>query len=190
MTRGELVAAARSLVEAVATTAVDDEDLRAAASRLAAVDDQLRARRLPAVPRTQFADAVGSARYTWQAANPGLPQIDMVFEGMQGSARFDRGLSAVFAGPPGLLHGGVASMLLDAVLASLVQFHGIPSVTASLTTDFRGPTPIDTPFEIRAQLDDVGDRKVRVSGALVVDGVESVQAHGLWIRVDPIRIQP
>lgn len=190
MTRAELVAAARSLIESVATTDLDDDGLRAAASRLTAVDDQLREQRLPAVPRTEFVDAVGSPQYTWQAANPGLPQIDMVFEGDRGSARFEHGLSAVFAGPPGLLHGGVASMLLDAVLASLVQFHGIPSVTASLTTDFRGPTPVDTPFEIWAQLDEVGDRKVRVSGALVVDGVESVQAHGLWIRVDPIRIQP
>lgn len=190
MTRADLVAAARSLVEAVAMTDLDDDGMRAAATRLTSLDSELRAERLPSVPRTAFADAVGEPQYTWQWANPGLPRIDMTFEGRQGTARFDRGLSAVYAGPPGLLHGGVASMLLDAVLASLVQFHGIPSVTASLTTDFRGPTPVDTPFEIRAQLDDVGDRKIQVSGALVVDGVEAVQARGLWIRVDPIRIQP
>jgi len=182
--RDELVAQARSLVDAVALTAIDDELMVEVQQALFAAEVRLRSAALPSVPRTQLAEAVGATSYSWQWANPGYPEVSMTFDGTEVIAAFDDGLGAVHEGPPGILHGGVAVMLLDAVISSLVQFHGIPALTASLITKFRAPTPINAPFYVRARLGRITDRRVHASGAIVVDGVDAVRAEGSFAPVD------
>ena len=77
--RDRLVERARRLVETVAYTAADDATIASAEARLAAVELELRERRLSSVLRTSFEDAVGSSHYVWQWANPGLPEVQMAF---------------------------------------------------------------------------------------------------------------
>ena len=63
-------------------------------------------------------------------------------------------------------------------------------MTASLTIQYRRPTPIGTEVRLEARLDRVEGRKVVVSGRVEVDGVISAEAEGLFIAVDDSRFIP
>ncbi len=56
-------------------------------------------------------------------------------------------------------------------------------VTGSLNVTYRRPASITAPVEIRARIDEVGERKTRLSCSLFSDGNECVEASVVAVRV-------
>ncbi|WP_408897159.1 hotdog domain-containing protein [Nocardioides sp. R1-1] len=181
--RRELARAVRQLVAAMALTDVADPVMERAAASVRALSTALGERRLDDIPRTPYDEAVGATHYGWHLDNPALPGLTMVFEDGRASAEIPEGLGAVYAGPPHKLHGGVGALLLDVVLSSLVQHHGIRAVTASLTLDYRAATALDAPLRITGEIVARRGRKVETAGALWCGGVATVEARGLFVQV-------
>lgn len=179
--RDLLVTATRQLAAAVGRTDADAETMLLIATQIEELVPLLEGQIREGVPRTRFEDAVGADEYTWQIDNPAMPGLRMTFVNGEARAELSEGLNHLYEGPPGLVHGGVSSMLMDCMLTSAAQHQGLPVVTASLTTSFRSPTPLERPLTLLARVDEAGSRKVRVSGEIVCDGVTTIEAQALLI---------
>ncbi|HTR68805.1 MAG TPA: PaaI family thioesterase [Mycobacteriales bacterium] len=128
-------------------------DLRSAEADLAAV--------APSDPRPRVGPAASSGQRVYLdhsrdvgAFNPAFPTYSIAVAGDRASGTVEFPL--VFEGPPGLVHGGVLATFFDCV----IQHHncdlGVSGKTASLTVEYRRPTPIGVPlhFEVdRAEED-------------------------------------
>jgi len=84
---------------------------------------------------------------------------------------------------PGYVYGGLIASLIDchcvgAAAAARHRADGLDPavdpmprfVTASLQVDFRKPTPLGVPLEVRARIEEVGRRKVAVAATLSAEG--------------------
>lgn len=58
----------------------------------------------------------------------------------------------IYQGYPGLLHGGVSSMLLDAAMANCLFAHNISALTARMILRYLLPVEVDRPATVRAWL--------------------------------------
>jgi acyl-coenzyme A thioesterase PaaI-like protein len=182
-TRRDLAEAVRELASAMAVTDVDDPDMALAAASVREVTKLLREQQLDDVPRTPYDEAVGASHYGWHLDNPALPGLTMAFEGGRATAVVPDGLGKAYAGPPGKLHGGVGALLLDVLLSSLVQHHGVRAVTASLTVDYRAATPLDVPLRISGEIVGRSGRKVETVGELWCGDLLTVEARGLFVQI-------
>ncbi len=63
-------------------------------------------------------------------------------EAADGNVWSDFHLGAAYEGPPGLVHGGVSSMILDQMLGEAAGAGGKPGMTATLTLTYRQGTPL------------------------------------------------
>ncbi|HWU32430.1 MAG TPA: PaaI family thioesterase [Marmoricola sp.] len=180
--RDRLVRATRRLAAAVGRTDVDAEAMRLTAQQIEELVPPLEEQAYDRVPRTPFDAAVGADEYAWQVHNPAMPGIRMRF--VDGEARAElASLSHLYEGPEGYVHGGVSAMLMDCMLSSVVQYHGFRAVTASLTTDYRRPTPLGRPLTLTGRVVEISERKAMTSGELICDGLVRIEARALMIRV-------
>ncbi|MHB8050555.1 MAG: PaaI family thioesterase [Coriobacteriia bacterium] len=98
-------------------------------------------------------------------------------------------------GPPGYVYGGLIASLVDchstatASAAAYRRDGRAPGstpvaryVTASLTVDYRKPTPIDGVLELRARVTEMSGRKMIVASTLTVDGI--LCAEGRVVAVE------
>lgn len=181
--RRDLAEAVRELASVMAVTDVADRDMAQAAASVRELAKRLQERQLADVPRTPYDEAVGATRYGWHLDNPALPGLGMVFEDGRVAATIPDGLGKAYAGPPGKLHGGVGALLLDVLLSSLVQHHGVRAVTASLAVDYRAATALDAPLRLTGEIVGRTGRKVETVGALWCSGIATVEARGLFVQV-------
>ena len=56
-------------------------------------------------------------------------------------------------------------------------------VTARLTVNYLAPTPIDKDVEVRATIEDVGERKTLVKSRVYSDGVQTAEGEVIAVRV-------
>ncbi|MDQ6929398.1 MAG: PaaI family thioesterase [Candidatus Eremiobacteraeota bacterium] len=61
-------------------------------------------------------------------------------------------LPADFQGWKDVAHGGIAMALLDEAMAHAAAAAGFRGMTASLTTRFRNPVPLEKPLDIRGEV--------------------------------------
>jgi acyl-coenzyme A thioesterase PaaI-like protein len=182
----DLVRAVRELMLAAATSAVPTAALQEAArlveraTQLAGASRQAVGLRLnldpPAITRT-------AAGEPWQVFrhNPlGIPLLITV-EDERAKAVITP--TALFEGPPGILHGGFSAAMLDALISTLVQVQGLRAVTVRLEVDFLAPVPLDQPLYLTAGIVDVSGRKVRATGSVERKGIEVVHAEALLITL-------
>ena len=181
--RRDLAEAVRELASVMAVTDVAASDMAQAAAAVRELTERLRERQLDDVPRTPYDEAVGATDYGWHLDNPALPGLAMVFEDGRATATIADGLGKAYAGPPGKLHGGVGALLLDVLLSSLVQHHGVRAVTASLTVDYRAATPLDVPLRITGEIVARSGRKIETVGSLWCGEVATVEARGLFVQI-------
>jgi acyl-coenzyme A thioesterase PaaI-like protein len=92
-----------------------------------------------------------------------------------------------YAGHPGFVHGGYVSAVLDHVLGVVSSTSGVATMTGTLTTRYRRPTPLGRRLVCRGTLDRVERRKVLCSAVLEADDGVIAEAEGIYIRVDPDR---
>ncbi len=110
--------------------------------------------------------------------------------GLKFLVREDGGVEAAFAcqeiyqGYPGLLHGGITSMLLDAAMTNCLFAHCRVAVTARLIVRFSLPVATDHTAVIRAWLRDYSPPLFVLEAELVQNGQVMAHAAGKFIDRD------
>jgi acyl-coenzyme A thioesterase PaaI-like protein len=184
---GPLAQAVRGLVDAVIRTEVDDAEIEAVRREVEALTARLRARELDGSYGTRLS-ATGRVR-NWGNAVIGVrnavaPPLDI--ERADGRIRSDFVLGAAYEGPPGLVHGGVAALVLDQALGEAAAAGGRPGMTGTLTLRYREATPLGA-LRVEAEIDRVEGVKTFARGRLLArhdDGSEPtvcVEAEGVFI---------
>lgn len=181
---GALVDATRRLMQRSSTAEVSPEVLLEASS---AVEQIVATLGDPGnrVTRAAF-DEVAVRRVragaTWMMApyNPMTVPMEITIEGKHAYADLLPG--PLLEGPPGLLHGGFAAHMIDALLGALVQVQGQPGYTVRLDLAFRGPTDLSRPIRVEGILGEADGRKMRATGRISQDGECTVEAEALFIK--------
>jgi acyl-coenzyme A thioesterase PaaI-like protein len=177
---GEMIAALRNFLDAVAAAAPDTaavvglkQDLQAWIDRLADVavpeGQQLFARRL---------DLPGHG----QTMAPAFVPIAGNYDGVRGTVRFGR----YFLGGGGAVHGGAIPLLFDEVLGQLANSGDrTPARTAYLHTDYRSITPIEQDLAVRAWVVSEHGRKRILRAEITHGDTLCAEAEGLFIVLRP-----
>jgi acyl-coenzyme A thioesterase PaaI-like protein len=112
--------------------------------------------------------------------NPVAPplQIEKSAEGRSWSSFR---LGPLYEGPPGMVHGGVAALVLDQMLGEAAAAGGSPGMTGTLQLRYVQGTPLGD-CSAEAWVDRVDGVKTLVKGELRrADGECTVQAEGIFI---------
>jgi acyl-coenzyme A thioesterase PaaI-like protein len=125
-------------------------------------------------------------------ANPIAPPVEVwAAEGedgrreLRGRVTFDY----PYEGPPTCVHGGVIAELFDELMGAANVLANHPAMTGTLTVRYRKPTPLLTPLDLMARFVRSEGRKVFTWAAIYNDGVLTAEAEGLFIEVQPRRMQ-
>ena len=89
-----------------------------------------------------------------------------------------------FHAGPRVAHGGWTAAVFDDVIGrSLVQ-RGTLAVTASLTTEFLKPVPVEEPLMIEVTIEAHEDRRWNMAAVLRLAGSDAplARAHGVWVE--------
>jgi acyl-coenzyme A thioesterase PaaI-like protein len=179
--------ATRALMEAVVETDVDLDAVEQAASDIKRIAGQLDAKHRqltvdmnPQEIRRRFVaynPVIGKA-------NPFAPPLLVDFD-EDGRAVSRVTLSRVHEGPPSAVHGGIVALLIDQLLGHAVGSAGQPGMTASLTVNYRKPTPYDREILVEAWHTETTGRRITAEARITADGVVYADAKALFIAVRP-----
>ena len=84
-------------------------------------------------------------------------------------------------GYPGLMHGGVISMLLDGAMTNCLFLHGHEAVTAQLEVRFRHPVILKSPAHVRAWITEDHSQLFRLRAELSQEGQLKATAQGAFM---------
>ena len=128
--------------------------------------------------------------YRWRSpfagtANPRSPGLTMRIdtEAAIPTARGAVTISPAFAGPPGLVHGGIIAGLLDEAIGWLAAATAPDAavVTGKLAVRFRAPTPVQTPLELQVTVTRQTSRSMTVEADVLLDGHRTASAEALMV---------
>ena len=178
-----LTEAVRGLVDATIRTTVEPAEIEAVQAEVEALTTRLRASQMDGSFGVRFSRGRGRA---WGNTVVGLrnacdPPV-LVERHPSGDGRVwaDFHLGAAYEGPPGLVHGGVSSMILDQMLGEAAGAGGKPGMTGTLTVTYRQATPLGD-LRAEAWIDRSEGIKTWAKGHLIgAEGV-TVEAEGVFI---------
>jgi acyl-coenzyme A thioesterase PaaI-like protein len=181
---GDLLAdAVRRLMLATVLTEVPEADVLAAAEAIDAVTDTLTAQQRrgpwrpdPRAPRASPYNAVVGP------GNPVAVPMELTrlsADGVSARVRF----GAAYEGAPGLVHGGIVSLVFDQLLGEAAIAARVPGMTVGLEIRYAAPTPIDTELLLEAHVEESTDRKVRLVGSMRAGQVTTATATGTFFRL-------
>ncbi|MGY1630095.1 PaaI family thioesterase [Geodermatophilus sp. SYSU D01186] len=182
---GELGSALRELVDASVRTTVPAAELRAAAAEARAATARLTAARRPPTQLPALDDPLVFRRVYNPVSGVGsaiAPPLSIrpTEDGVVAEAT----LGMAYEGPPGYVHGGVSSLLMDQLLGSAAIAAGLWGMTVRLEVDYRGPVPLSTPLLLRARVTEAAGRKCVVTGTIATAETPDhvlVAAHGVFV---------
>lgn len=178
-----LVDAVRDLVDATIRTTVDDETVQRTQADIEALVDRLRARQSDGPAGVRF----NSELRAWNWGNAVVGQRNAIAPPLElqrdpdGRMHAEVVLGAAYEGPPGLVHGGVAAMLLDHLMGETPSagFSRV-TLTGTLTMRYRRGTPLGR-LRLEGRIDREEGRKVFVVARIAdAEGV-TVEADGVFI---------
>ena len=181
----ELGTALRELVDASVLTTVPADELRAAAADVRAVTARLAAAQRPVTQLPVLDDPLVFRRVYNPVSGVGSAlappvRIRRVEGGVVGEAL----LGPADEGPPGYVHGGISSLLMDQLLGSAAIAAGLWGMTVRLELDYRRPVPLSTPLTLRAQVTEAAGRKCVVTGTVATAAAPDrtlVEARGVFV---------
>ena len=181
----ELGTALRELVDASVLTTVPADQLRAAAADARAVTARLAAAQRPATQLPVLDDPLVFRRVYNPVSGVGSAlappvRIRRVEGGVVGEAL----LGPAYEGPPGYVHGGMSSLLMDQLLGSAAIAAGLWGMTVRLEVDYRRPVPLSTSLTMRAQVTEAAGRKCVVTGTIATAAAPDrtlVEARGVFV---------
>lgn len=187
---GPLADTMRELVDACVMSAVDEDEVRAATADLRSALARLTAARRektlglthrPSGRRRPWGNPMIGLR------NPIAPPLQVIST-PPGRAECDFHLGAAYEGPPGLVHGGVVSLVLDQVLGHAVGAGGRPGMTGTLTIVYRQGTPLGD-LRTEAWIERTDGYKIWARGHITGPAGVTAEAEGLFIVPRAIRAQ-
>ena len=112
-------------------------------------------------PRTVHNSPYHALSLVGGSAHPFAPQLHTVAtaDGVHGTVV----LGPSFEGGPGLVHGGVLSLLFDHAMGQAIFHAGRAAMTVSLEITYRAPTPLLVPLAVDARVERTEGRKLFVS---------------------------
>lgn len=189
-----LALATRRVIDAVLTaeTATDDELARAAAQVDAAASMLGRSADDPTGTRNRFERAYSD--YVPRSpvigtVHPIAPPLTYRWDAAQQTLHAMGTLPAAYEGPPGYVHGGMLAMLFDEVIGMGNIVAGHPGMTASLTVDYRRPTPLYVPLRFEARVDRIDGNAIHASGTCHANDVLTARATGRFVIVSEQRAE-
>ncbi|HOX06799.1 MAG TPA: PaaI family thioesterase [Planctomycetota bacterium] len=105
----------------------------------------------------------------------------------------DGGVAAEFKGHAGLqgyeglLHGGIASALLDAAMTNCLFRHGVKAVTARLAVRFRAPIPFGATLIVQARPIVLRPPLYKLAAELVDNGRVSAEAEAQFMSFPDVQ---
>ncbi len=181
---GALTASVRRLGLASLQTTVDHDAIAEVTRQIDALSERLEASRIPGnfgVKLTSNGRVRGFGNAVVGLRNPVAPPVRITQDRENGRASASFELGPLYEGPPGMVHGGVAALVLDQVFGEAAAAGGKPGMTGTLTLRYRRPTPLG-PCTAEAWCDRVEGIKTIVKGELRnADGQVTVDAEGVFI---------
>ena len=93
-------------------------------------------------------------------------------------------------GPPGYVHGGALSAVLDEVMGITGWVSEYPVLAAELKVQFRRSVPLHACMEFHGWIESVEGRKLQIRSVLVDDtGARYVDAQGLFMTLSEARTE-
>ncbi|GHJ59367.1 thioesterase [Nocardioides sp. OK12] len=180
---GPFTDALRGLVDAGIRTEVDDDEVRAVQAEVEALTARLRARQIDGAYGVRMGE--GGQGRAWGNAVVGLrnavaPPLVVEQEGDSGRVWSDFHLGAAYEGPPTLVHGGVAALILDQVLGQAAGAGRRPGMTGTLTLVYRQGTPLG-PLRAEAWIERSEGIKTWARGHILGPEGVTVEAEGVFI---------
>jgi acyl-coenzyme A thioesterase PaaI-like protein len=173
-----LGAALRAMADVVPRSGAGPDDLDA----VAAAVEELTARLAAAPPHARMHDSpYHSMSLVGGRAHPLAPQLHTTSTetGVAGTVT----LGPAYEGGPGLVHGGVLSLLFDHAMGIALFVAGHAAMTVSLEVRYRAPTPLGVPLHVTAHLDRQDGRKLFVAASVTVDGAVTAEATAIFIQL-------
>lgn len=186
----DLARQVRRLAEATVKTRVGPDVLRRVSEQVSRASSLLEQdlrrgspRRDPADMRTrgvpfEYNPVLGTS-------NPYAPPVEI--EIVDGEVRATARLHHAYEGPPGFVHGGILSLILDQTLGLANVAAGAPGMTLGLNVQYRHPTPLDTDLEIHSAHDRVDGKDIIALGSIRANGTITVTAEGTFRSVPPAK---
>jgi acyl-coenzyme A thioesterase PaaI-like protein len=176
--RERIAAAVRELADLVARSGAAEAELEAVAQQLEA-----QAARLRELPHRAWVhdSPFHPVSLVGGRAHPTGPQLYLEPDG-RGVAGIVT-LGAAYEGGPGLVHGGVLSLMFDHAMGTAVFVAGHAAMTVSLEVRYRAPTPLETPLQVSAWVDRVDGRKVFVGAEMRVEDELTATATSVFLRL-------
>jgi len=91
-------------------------------------------------------------------------------------------------GPPGFVHGGVVSYVLDEAMGSCAWSAGYPTIAANLSVDFVEMTPLGEDCLVEAKIVDLQPKTIVVESTLSLGDQTLVRGRGLFVRMTRERL--
>ena len=89
-------------------------------------------------------------------------------------------------GFPGIMHGGLLSLLLDEAMGWAMYADEVFAVTARMETRFRKQVVLTAPLNVRARIQRQRGRRIEVEATLTDSaGAVLVESSALFLRMDP-----
>lgn len=185
----DLGAALRELIDGSVTTTVDAAQIRLAAEQVRKTTAVLAASPRPLTVLPPLDDPSKFRRVYNPVSGIGSPlapplAIRRTPEGVLAQVT----LGAAYEGPPGYVHGGMSSLLMDQLLGAAAMAADRWGMTARLELDYRGPLPLATALVLRAEVVETAGRKTVVTGTVALaDDLERplVEARGIFVAPRP-----
>lgn len=114
--------------------------------------------------------------------NPIAPPVSYEYgsNSITAAVRFHEG----YQGPPACVHGGIVAALLDDALGRTRHLTGRNCVTGSLNISYKRPTPINADLTVEARIDEILERKFRVTGEIIYQGQVTASAEAIFVFLD------
>ena len=181
----ELGTALRELVDASVLTTLPADQLRAAAADARAVTARLAAAQRPVTQLPALDDPLVFRRVYNPVSGVGSALAPPVtIRRIEGGVVGEATLGPAYEGPPGYVHGGISSLLMDQLLGSAAIAAGLWGMTVRLEVDYRRPVPLSTPLTMRAQITEAAGRKCVVTGTIATAAAPDrtlVEARGVFV---------
>ena len=180
---GGLAASVRDLADASLRTTVPTEVVTEVQGEIERLTARLRSEQIPGsfgVSLTEEGTVRGYGNAVVGLRNPIAPPLE-IERSDEGRAWSSFRLGALYEGPPGLVHGGVAALVLDQVLGEAAAAGGSPGMTGTLTLRYLQGTPLGE-CSAEGWIERVEGVKTFAYAELRrADGEATVRAEGVFI---------
>lgn len=180
---GPLAEAVRELIDATVRTEADEDALGAAAEAVRAVTASLQPLSADGWHALRHADTGRPLLFTNPAAgqrNPIAPPM-VIHHEPDGRCWSEFTVGAAYEGPPGMVHGGIAALVLDHLLGEAAS-GGLtkPRFTGTISLRYLRGTPLG-PLRAEARIDRIDGHKTYAVGVISTADGPTVEAEGVFI---------